>query len=95
MFYNSKWKQGFIAGLVTGIAIYVIAKSPRGRGLISGLRGVADVVKDQVNNMSRQATDLLDSTVKVAENISRQESQAATGSVYTPGGTYSAAESGL
>ncbi len=89
MFYNSKWKQGFIAGLVTGIAIYVIARSPRGRGIVKGLRGVSEIVKDQVNAATRQATDLIDSTVQVAENISREESEKATGLAYVPGITYS------
>ena len=94
MFYNSKWKSGFFAGLVTGIAIYVLAKSPRGRGVVNKLRPVADILKNQVNSMSRQATDLLDSTVQVAENISREERTATSpGASYTPGGTYSAGES--
>jgi hypothetical protein len=93
MFYNSKWKSGFLTGLVTGLVIYAIAKSPRGRGIISRLRPVADVLKDQVNRMSTQATDLLDSTVQVAENISNRETSAVSpGASYSPGGTYSADE---
>lgn len=89
MFYNSKWKSGFLTGLVTGLAIYAIAKSPKGRGIISRLRPVADVVKDQVNKMSAQANDLLDSTVQVAENISNRETATVSpGASYTPGGTY-------
>jgi hypothetical protein len=93
MFYNSKWKSGFLTGLVTGLAIYAIAKSPKGRGIISRLRPVADVLKDQVNRMSAQANDLLDSTVKVAENISNRETTPVSpGASYTPGGTYSADE---
>lgn len=96
MFYSSKWKQGFFTGLVTGLAIYALAKSPKGRGIIGRLRGVADIVKDQVNAMSQQANDLLDSTVNVAENISRHETGTASpGASYTPGGTYSATGAGI
>ena len=93
MFYNSKWKSGFLTGLVTGLAIYAIAKSPRGRGVINKLRPVADVLKDQVNSMSAQANALLDSTVQVAENISNRENPSESpGTSYAQGGTYSADE---
>jgi hypothetical protein len=93
MFYNSKWKSGFLTGLVTCLAIYAIAKSPRRRGIINWLRPVTDVIKDEVTRMSTQATDLLESTVQVAENISNREVSAVSpGASYTPGGSYSAGE---
>ena len=91
MFYNSSWKSGFFTGLITGIAIYAMAKTPRGRNILNKLNGVTSVVKDQVNYMSRQATEVLDSTAKVAENISRQEAGINAGQTYTPGGSYTAA----
>jgi hypothetical protein len=91
MFYNSGWKSGFFTGLITGVAIYAMAKTPRGRNVLDKVRGVTNIVKDEVYNMSRQATDVLDSTVKVADNLSRQEAAGtAAGSTYTPGGSYSA-----
>jgi len=93
MFYNSKWKSGFLTGLVTGLAIYAIAKSPRGKGVISKLRPVADVLKNQVNAMSAQANALLDGTVQVAENISNRENPSVSpGASYTPGDSYTAEE---
>ena len=74
MFYSSKWKSGFFTGLITGIAIYSLAKTPRGRIILSKFQGLADIVKDQVNTMTQQANEVLDTTAKVATNISRQES---------------------
>ncbi|CAN5442210.1 hypothetical protein BH10BAC3_BH10BAC3_09380 [soil metagenome] len=92
MFYSSKWKSGFFTGLITGIAIYSLAKTPRGRMILSKFQGVADIVKDQVNSMARQANDVLDTTAQVASNISRQEASHIAGETYTPGGTYTAGE---
>jgi len=88
MFYSSKWKSGFFTGLITGITIYALAKTPRGRNILDKLKGVSNIVKSQVNAMTRQATDLLDDTVQVADSISRQEASHATGGNYTPEGNY-------
>ncbi len=92
MFYNSKWKSGFFTGLITGIAIYSLAKTPRGRSILNKLQGFSDIVKGQVNSMARQANDVLDTTAQVASNISRQESSQIAGETYTPGGSYKAGE---
>lgn len=73
MFYNSSWKSGFLTGLITGVAIYAMAKTPKGRVILDKLSGLGGFVKDQVNMMTRQTTDVLDSAVKVADNLSRQE----------------------
>ncbi|HSN61641.1 MAG TPA: hypothetical protein VLR49_11950 [Ferruginibacter sp.] len=73
MFYSSKWKSGFFTGLITGIAIYSMAKTPRGRFILNKLQGLADVVKGQVNAMTQQTNDVLDTTAQVATNLSRQE----------------------
>ena len=83
MFYNSKWKSGFFTGLITGIVIYAMAKSPKGRTVLSKMQGVTDIVKDQVNVMAQQTNDVLDTTSRVADNLSQRETA-------TPGGTYSA-----
>ena len=83
MFYNSKWQSGFFTGLITGIAIYAMAKSPKGRTVLSKMQGVTDIVKDQVNVMAQQTNDVLDTTSRVADNLSQRETT-------TPGGTYSA-----
>jgi hypothetical protein len=85
MFYSSKWKSGFFTGLITGIAIYSLAKTPRGRIILSKLQGLADVVKDQVNTMTQQANEVLDTTAQVATNISRQESSRIASEAYTAG----------
>jgi len=92
MFYRSKWKSGFFTGLITGIAIYAMAKSPRGRKILSRLQGVTEIVKDQVNVMAQQANDLLDTTSRVADNLSNREASQMEGQMATPGGTYAANE---
>jgi hypothetical protein len=92
MFYNSKWKSGFFTGLITGIVIYAMAKSPRGRKALGGLEMVSNAVKDEVGNMANRATDVLDKTAAIANNLSKQENAQVAGQVYTPGGSYTAGD---
>ena len=92
MFYSSRWKSGFFTGLITGITIYALAKTPRGRNILDRLRGVSNIVKDQVNSMAHRATDILDDTMQVADSISRQEASHTAAGAYSPGGTYKPGE---
>ena len=92
MFYSSKWQSGFFTGLITGIAIYAMAKSPKGRTVLSKMQGVTDIVKDQVNVMAQQTNDLLDTTSSVADNLTERESSVRACQTVTPGGSYSANE---
>lgn len=92
MFYKSKWKSGFFTGLITGIAIYAMAKSPKGRRALGGLQMVSNAIKDELGNMANRATDVLDSTAAIADKISQQERSPMAGETYTPGGTFNAGE---
>lgn len=91
MFYNSGWKSGFFTGLVTGIALYSIASTPRGRSALGKFRGVTEVLKNEVNHLSQQANDVIEATAKVADDVSRPEAGTARKEpVATPQGAYSA-----
>lgn len=73
MIYASSWKSGFYTGLITGVAIYAIAKTPKGQIILDKLKVVTDIIKDQVVSLTRQAVEVLDGTVAVAETITTEQ----------------------